>query len=115
MTENGKVLPDLAAYGPQFRVRLAYGKVPRPPYAYGMLQATRIAERLGLPKISAIEFGVAGGEGLVAMEKIAREVEKELLRRVVRSRRTGHFRICGFVRSMRPRDGTSLPGPLVCG
>src|SRR5919106_3482009 len=34
------------------------------------------------------------------------------LSRVVRSRRTGHSRICGFTRSMRPRDGTVLPGWL---
>ena len=32
-------------------------KTARPPYAYGMYQAALLAERLGLSKISAIEFG----------------------------------------------------------
>ena len=60
----------------QFGLRLAYGKLPRPDYAYGIYRAAELANRLGLPKISAIEFGVAGGNGLVAMEQIATEVEK---------------------------------------
>jgi hypothetical protein len=59
-----------------FGLCLAYGKLPRPDYAYGIYHAAELANRLGLPKMSVIEFGVAGGRGLVAMEQIATEVEK---------------------------------------
>lgn len=81
----------------RFSTRLAYGKTPRPPYAYGMYQAALLAERLGLSKISAIEFGVAGGIGLLAMEKIAQEVEKEV---------SVEFEIYGF------DTGSGLPEPI---
>ena len=50
---------------------------PYPYYAYSLNQATIQAKRLGLARISAVEFGVAGGNGLVAMETIAVELEKE--------------------------------------
>ena len=42
-----------------------------PPYAYMMYQATQQALALGIKKISVIEFGVAGGNSLVSMEKHA--------------------------------------------
>jgi hypothetical protein len=45
---------------------------PRPHYAYGVQQATVLARRLGIPRISVIEFGVAGGAGLVEMDRMAR-------------------------------------------
>lgn len=54
--------------------KLALDLFPRPYYAYGLHQAAVQARRLGLPKISSIEFGVAGGTGLLIMEKIAAEV-----------------------------------------
>jgi hypothetical protein len=37
-----------------------------------------LANRLGIPKISAIEFGVAGGNGIVAMEQHAAEIRRLL-------------------------------------
>jgi hypothetical protein len=43
----------------------------RPHYAYGIYQAAFLAEKLGIKSISVVEFGVAGGNGLVAMERIA--------------------------------------------
>jgi len=51
-----------------FRLRLEIDAVPRPYYAYGMLKAAEQAKRLGINRISAIEFGVAAGHGLVVME-----------------------------------------------
>ncbi len=47
---------------------------PRPAYAYGIYSAARLARNLGLGRVSVIEFGVAGGNGLLSMERIAREV-----------------------------------------
>lgn len=58
--------------------RIRFGISERPHYAYGVLSAARLAKWLGLPGISVIEFGVAGGRGLVALENIAWEVSREL-------------------------------------
>ena len=46
----------------------------RPNYAYGVQQGAILAKGLGLPAISVLEFGVAGGRGLIELEKIAAEV-----------------------------------------
>jgi hypothetical protein len=48
---------------------------PRPYYAYGLHQACVQAKRLGIARISALEFGVAGGTGLCTIEAIAEELE----------------------------------------
>ncbi len=45
-------------------------------FAYGMLQAAHQASALGKRALTAIEFGVAGGNGLVAMERYAAEIEQ---------------------------------------
>jgi hypothetical protein len=37
-----------------------------------------LAVRLGIPAISVVEFGVAGGRGLMALESIAKEVNQAL-------------------------------------
>jgi hypothetical protein len=50
----------------------------RPDYAFGMLSAAWIASGHGIGEISALEFGVAGGTGLLAMERIAGQVESLL-------------------------------------
>lgn len=49
--------------------------IERPHYAYCMLAAASLAKRLGKARISAIEFGVAGGNGLKFMCDFAKEVE----------------------------------------
>lgn len=54
--------------------RVHYGAWSRPHYAYGVYSAADLARRLGLERISVIELGVAGGNGLVALEEIARLV-----------------------------------------
>jgi hypothetical protein len=45
-----------------------------PQYAYGLLQGGFLAQRLGLPTFSALELGVAGGKGLMEMERLAAAV-----------------------------------------
>ena len=53
-----------------------WGLVDRPHYAYGLDRAAAEAKSLGHTGITAIEFGVAGGNGLVAMEAYAAFVTK---------------------------------------
>src|SRR6185503_7317687 len=48
----------------------------RPHFGWGVLQAAQLAKSIGIPRISAIEFGVAGGNGLVSLERTAAEVEQ---------------------------------------
>lgn len=57
---------------PKIKIDLELYK--RPHYAYIVDQACKQAKLLGLKKISCIEFGVAGGSGLVEMEKLATEI-----------------------------------------
>lgn len=57
-----------------FEQRLKYDAIAYPGYAYGMYSAALQARSLGLKKISAIEFGVATGSGLIEMEKHAIEI-----------------------------------------
>jgi hypothetical protein len=46
----------------------------RPQYAWGVLQGAALAKVLRIPRISVIEFGVAGGFGLLALESAAEMV-----------------------------------------
>jgi hypothetical protein len=48
----------------------------RPQYAWGVAQGVALARVLGLPRVSVIEFGVAGGFGLLALECAAEAAEK---------------------------------------
>jgi hypothetical protein len=50
----------------------------RPAYLVGVHYAARRAAREGVGAIAAIEFGVAGGDGLLALEREAAAVEEEL-------------------------------------
>jgi len=56
--------------------RVALGLGVKPMYMFGIYRAAALAKGLGLPGITVIEFGVAGGRGLVAMENSAEEVER---------------------------------------
>jgi hypothetical protein len=55
----------LYAWCAQNRVRT------RPQYLWPLLHAAHVARALGIPRIAALEFGVAGGNGLLAMERAA--------------------------------------------
>lgn len=48
----------------------------RPHYGYCLLQGARLARCLGHRSMSAIEFGVAAGQGLLALERHAVHVER---------------------------------------
>lgn len=48
----------------------------RPNYLAGVLAAAKEAATRNIPRILAVEFGVAGGNGLVALQEIADAVEK---------------------------------------
>ncbi len=48
---------------------------PYPQYLWGTMCAAGLATALGEPRITAIEFGVAGGNGLVELERLAAWVE----------------------------------------
>lgn len=49
----------------------------RPNYLTGVLRAADQAKIEGVPAISVFEFGVAGGNGLVALQEVAAAVERE--------------------------------------
>jgi hypothetical protein len=74
---------------PDWQADVAYGRLNqlmvelmtadasrREHFTWGVLQAAHLAGGLGLRRISAIEFGVAGGNGLVALENVAAAVGK---------------------------------------
>jgi hypothetical protein len=50
----------------------------KPYYVWGVIQGAGLAQVLGLRQISVIEFGVAGGNGLVTLQDIAVRVEELL-------------------------------------
>ena len=58
-------------------VRESQGRM-RPNYTWALLHAGHLAKSLGMQRISAIEFGVAGGNGLVALEHAADLVEEKI-------------------------------------
>jgi hypothetical protein len=47
-----------------------------PHYAWGSLQGVHLAKAIGVPRVSLIEFGVASGKGLIALDGIATALEK---------------------------------------
>lgn len=60
-----------------FSTRLAFDAFEYPQFAYGIYHAALQAKGLGIQSISAIEFGVAGGKGLLEMEMIASMIQNE--------------------------------------
>lgn len=55
-----------------------WGAVDRPNYLVGVLAAADLAKADGIDEISVIEFGVAGGAGLVRLQEYAELVEREI-------------------------------------
>ena len=45
-----------------------------PQYAYGVLQAAFLGAAMSENAVSALELGVAGGNGLVELERLATEI-----------------------------------------
>jgi hypothetical protein len=58
-----------------FKKFVSQYKLRRPHYAWGALQGVNLAKVLGISRVSFIEFGVAGGNGLTALESIAERLE----------------------------------------
>jgi hypothetical protein len=56
--------------------RYELGLVDRPHYAFGIRSAALEAASLGYPGITVVEFGVAGGNGLLAIEAHASAIER---------------------------------------
>jgi hypothetical protein len=55
--------------------RIELGLLPKSQYGYGLWRAARTAARLGVPRISVVELGVAGGRGLLALEAHVTDIE----------------------------------------
>lgn len=64
----------LLSMGQRYRL----GLVERPHYAYGLRNAALEARALGYSAVTAMEFGVAGGNGLLALERHAAYLESEI-------------------------------------
>ena len=60
-----------------YPLKLDYNTIERPWYGHCLLHAAKLARKLGYRQISAIEFGVAGGNGLLALERHAAHVTRE--------------------------------------
>ncbi len=58
------------------RVRVEHGIFSRPHYAYGVYRAALQAKQLGLAGVTVMELGVAGGNGLIALESLAAQIGK---------------------------------------
>ncbi len=58
--------------------RLENGLVERPHYGYCVYQGASLAKKLGHRRVSVIEFGVAGGKGLLNLEYHAAEASRAL-------------------------------------
>jgi hypothetical protein len=59
-----------------YQARVEFFMEQRQHYAYATLRAAQLAKKLGINRISVIEFGVAGGNGLLNLEYHAQAVEK---------------------------------------
>ncbi|MGE5492807.1 MAG: hypothetical protein ACM31P_16140 [Actinomycetota bacterium] len=92
MNSDGAWIPLRLAMEPPFRIvvrallkrlkvsvktRALWEVSKRPAYLLGVLTAAEQAIKQKVPEISVIEFGVAGGEGLVALQEEAEAVERE--------------------------------------
>lgn len=70
-----------------FRQKEFFGLIERPNYAYGLLRAADTAKFFGFSAVTACEFGVATGRGLINMADVAAMVTDA----------TGvRFRVVGF-------------------
>jgi hypothetical protein len=68
----------VSTFSRDYRLCLLTEALDRPHYAYCMYQGALLAKKLGHKRISVIEFGVAGGGGLVNLEQHASKISKLL-------------------------------------
>ena len=79
------------------------GSTQRAHYTWGMAHAAYLAHHLNIPAITAIELGVAGGDGLVAMDRAAQAIQQAL---------DVHIHVVGFDSGQglpKPQDYRDLP------
>ena len=69
--------PIIKRFSNNLRLRELWDIADRPNYLHGVLSAADLAIREKRKEISVIEFGVAGGNGLLALESYADFVERE--------------------------------------
>jgi hypothetical protein len=74
VADSWPVYPWLNAI--HLRIFRDFGWAARPDYLWGALHGACLAKTLGMSSVSFIEFGVAGGNGLVSLEFIAKQVEQ---------------------------------------
>ena len=70
-------LVSLVPFAP-FWLKCALDAFSRPALAYGVVQAALQAQALGINEISAVEFGVGEGGGLLELESYGGQVTKNL-------------------------------------
>jgi hypothetical protein len=59
-----------------YKDRLSINWIDRPHYGHCIFEAARLATRLRMPRISVIEFGCGGGNGLLNCEMHITEIQK---------------------------------------
>ena len=60
-----------------YESKIEFDLVLRPQHAYGIMRAAQAARELGIRKVALVEFGVAGGAGLMNMAYVAERVTRE--------------------------------------
>lgn len=68
-------LPFVKRFARDPKTRSRWSADPYPQYLVGLLEAASVAVNDKIPTITAIEFGVASGRGLLALQRHARTVE----------------------------------------
>jgi hypothetical protein len=73
-----ETMPQVEQYAPPIRwcAEILRQKPERPNYAWGVTHAAALAQALKIGHISVIELGVAGGNGLIALEEIAQRASE---------------------------------------
>jgi hypothetical protein len=66
----------VAVFG-NYRTKIAFDLIPRQFYAFGLLAAADTAKRFGIKSLTALEFGVAEGAGLINMGEISQRLGHE--------------------------------------
>lgn len=98
---------DAAAVGLREAERSGRGPLPYPPYLYGLLTAARTAVAIGASGFTVMECGVAGGNGLLALERHAAFVTRRFGLTVTV---LGFDSGAGLLPTTEPRDcGFALP------
>ena len=79
-----------------FSLKCALDAFHRPFYAYGLVHAARLAQKLDIKEIAVVEFGVGRGDGLIDLESLQHQI-------------TGEFNVAVRVFGFDLGDG--LPAP----